>query len=208
MFRKARDARIGKGRNGGVVLVEVLERESVFGAGVVIEVGDCVVAGKTAGPRDKRVIDMGACRSYAVQAVIGDEPLSWLPWQGRRVEQDERKRIDVGVGEGGAERIVGQHRESIGGTIVAQPHRNVEERVPKFGVGDVQVLVANEVEEPVFDERSAEGSASNVAVQLRRFVVRRNVGILVEEEGGRIDPVCAAVDVGLAMDGIGSRGSA
>jgi hypothetical protein len=72
----------------------------------------------------------------------------------------------------------------------------------------VQVLVGGEEEQFVLDDGSAERSTRNIAVQLRHFVVGRYVGVLIEEEGRGVDPVGAAVSVGLAVQDVGARGSA
>ena len=60
----------------------------------------------------------------------------------------------------------------------------------------MQVLISQEAKQLVLDDGTAEGAPKYVAVQLRHLVVRRNVGILVEEEWRGVDPVGAAVRVG------------
>ena len=56
MLGEAGDARVGVGREGGVVLVVVLERDRVLGGGVVVEVGNGNVRGKAAGAGDECVV--------------------------------------------------------------------------------------------------------------------------------------------------------
>ena len=69
----------------------------------------------------------------------------------------------------------------------------------------MQVLIRDEAEELVFDQRTGESSAGNVAVQLRVLVCLWNTGVLLEEERGRIQEIRAAMSIQRAMNLISAR---
>ena len=58
MLSKAGDARVRVGRECGIVLVEVLKGKSVFGGGVVVDVGDSGVGFEAAGSGQEGVEGM------------------------------------------------------------------------------------------------------------------------------------------------------
>jgi len=58
MFREPRDARVGVRREGGIVLIEVLESDRIFAADVVVEVGDGYVRDEATRAKDKCVVKM------------------------------------------------------------------------------------------------------------------------------------------------------
>ena len=70
------------------------------------------------------------------------------------------------------------------------------------------MLVAEEVEELVLDERAGERAARNIAMQFGILIRCRDAGVVLEEEGRGVDPVGAAVSVDAAMDGIAARAGA
>ena len=59
----------------------------------------------------------------------------------------------------------------------------------------MQVLIGHKAKELVFDDGAAGGSSEDVTMQLRNFVGCGNIVILLEEEGRRIDPVSAAMQI-------------
>jgi hypothetical protein len=50
----------------------------------------------------------------------------------------------------------------------------------------MQVLIGDEAEELVLDDRAAEGAAGDVAVQLRVLLVRGNVGSFLKKNGAAL----------------------
>ncbi len=79
MLGEAGDAGVGVGRDGRIVLVEVLQRERVFLRGVVVEVGHSHVGREAAGAGKEGVVEVRRGRRRTVQAVVGDEPLPGSP---------------------------------------------------------------------------------------------------------------------------------
>ena len=58
------------------MLVVVLERKRVPGGGVVVEIGDGKIGGEPACAGDEGVVDVLCCGGYAIESVVGDEPLA------------------------------------------------------------------------------------------------------------------------------------
>src|ERR1700751_5593852 len=75
-------------------------------------------------------------------------------------------------------------------------------------MGGVNVLVGDKPEKLVLDQGPADRSASRVTVQLWDLLVRGNVSVLIVEIRGGIQPIRSAVNVSLAVKGIGAGGSA
>ena len=115
---EAGDAGVGVGREGGIVLVEVLEAESVFLGGVVVEIGHGQVGRKPAGAGDEGVVEMGSGGGVGISTVVGDEPLARFAGKRRRVEQDERVGSMFAAGEAGAVVVVHDACEAAGGARV------------------------------------------------------------------------------------------
>ena len=59
MLGEAGNAGVGVRRKGGIVLVEVLQRQRVFAGGVVVEVGDGQVSRESSRAGDECVVEMG-----------------------------------------------------------------------------------------------------------------------------------------------------
>jgi hypothetical protein len=109
--------------------------------------------------------------------------------------------------ECGAEGIIRQCGE-VGRTRpagVAEAHRDIDERVAKLLIRDVQMLVREEAEEFVLDDGPTHGSTRNVAMQLGILHVLRHVRILLEEERRSVDPVSAVMHVGRTVKAISAR---
>ena len=64
------------------------------------------------------------------------------------------------------------------------------------------MLVADETEELVLDQRAARRAARHIAVQLGNLLVGGNVGILIEEERSGVQPAGAAMDIGVAVESV------
>ena len=213
---EAGDVGVGEGGGGGIVLEVVLEGDGIAGGGVVIEVGDGLVGDEVAGAGDEGVV--GVLGGGEDAGVVGNEPFAGLAVDGGSVEEGYGDVVDVGGGGGSALRAVGdvgggakgvvrEGGEAGGGTVgVGEADGNVEEGVADFGVGDVEVLVAEEEEELVFDDRAADGSAGGVAMELRDLLALGNVGVLLEEEGRGVEPIGAAMAVGGAVEDVGAGG--
>ena len=81
------------------------------------------------------------------------------------------------------------------GSLVSGSRRNLELRQRAVLVGGIEMVVAEEEEQLVLHDRSAQRAACNPLVQLRDYVLRRNRAqqhiLLVEERVG-VDPVGAA----------------
>ena len=92
--------------------------------------------------------------------------------------------------------------------VSLRPGRNGNQGIACFLIGNMQVLVGDEVKELVLDDRSADGAAGAVAVQLGILVRVGNSGVVLEEEWRGVDPVSAAAAVETAVDGIGARSGA
>jgi len=63
----------------------------------------------------------------------------------------------------------------------------------------MQMLITNESEKLVLENRAAQFAARGVAMQLRILVGSRDVVVLLEEEGSGIDPVVATMQLCAAM---------
>ena len=66
------------------------------------------------------------------------------------------------------------------------------------------MLVSDEAEELVLDNRAAKGAAGDVAVQLRVLLIVRDVIVVLEEERRGIDPVGPAMPVERPVIHVGS----
>ena len=128
-------ARVRVRRDGGIVLVKVLEAERVLLGGVVVEVGHSQIGGKARHPGNEDVVQMGDDRRNALAAIVWDEPFAGLAGQRGRVEQDEGKRVNLGCCDGianegadrSAERVVAHVGNACRRTIVCETDGNVEE---------------------------------------------------------------------------------
>jgi hypothetical protein len=133
MLVKARDAGVGVRRNGGIVLVKVLQAQRVFGGSVVIHIAHGQISGKSSRAGKERIIEMGDSRGNPVQVVVGDEPLARFAGKRRRVEQDQGQRVNLRGRHGivqvgcGPEGIVAHRGQAAGGAVVGQANGNVEE---------------------------------------------------------------------------------
>ena len=77
MLGESGHAGVGVGRERRIVLVEVLQAERVFLAGVVVEIGHGQVSRESARAGDEGVVEVGACRRRAIaRASLG---ISHLP---------------------------------------------------------------------------------------------------------------------------------
>src|SRR5208282_1553326 len=81
-------------------------------------------------------------------------------------------------------------------------------RKADFLIGIVQMLVADESKESVLDQRATDFTAQQFAMQLRNLLVGRDVGILLVEERGSVQPIGSAMPVGFAVNGVGARSRA
>ena len=72
VLAEAGNARIRVGRDGRIVLVEVLRAQSVLGGGVVVEIGHGQIRGEPARAGDEGIVEMGGSRGTGVEAVVGD----------------------------------------------------------------------------------------------------------------------------------------
>ena len=72
----------------------------------------------------------------------------------------------------------------------------------------MHVLVANVVEQLVLDDGTTGRKPGVDAMQLRILLVRRDIAILLEEEGRRVQEVGSPTDVGSAVEAVGAGGSA
>src|SRR5450631_2833309 len=89
--------RKGIRREGWIVLVVVLKGEGVLAAGVPVEVGYGLDGGEAGRAGQVDVVRLEIARD--VSGSVRDEVLSGLAGRGRRIEQGERDRIDVGAGD-------------------------------------------------------------------------------------------------------------
>ena len=62
------------------------------------------------------------------------------------------------------------------------------------------MLIAHETEEFVLEDGAANSSARGIAVQCRNLLVGGNIGIVIEEERRGVEPACAAMNIGVAVD--------
>ena len=62
------------------------------------------------------------------------------------------------------------------------------------------MFVGKETEELVFDDGAANTAANQVMVQFGNLVIGWNVLVLLKEEGGCVDPVRAAPEVGAPVN--------
>ena len=84
-MREARNVGVGERRDRGVVLIVVLERQGVFAGGVVVEVGDRLVADEVGRSGDERIEEMRGVQVLPGMR-IGDEPLALFALNRRRIE--------------------------------------------------------------------------------------------------------------------------
>ena len=70
------------------------------------------------------------------------------------------------------------------------------------------MLIAGKSEKLILDHRPANGSTRGVTVQLRHLFVGGNVGVLIVEIGGSIQPIRTAVNVQIAVNDVGAGGGA
>ncbi len=96
------------------------------------------------------------------------------------------------------------HRYSAGGTVggplikdrlfgfISYQHIHDSDQAGEADIliGIVNVLVADETEKLVFDERAADSSAGGVTVQFRILVIRGNVRVFLVEKGRGVEPIC------------------
>ena len=102
MLRESGDAGVRKGRDGGIVLVEVLECECVLLGGIPIQVGHAKIGGKACRSRDEGIVQVRNGGRCAVERIVGNKPLTRLAGKRRRIEQDEGERVDAAAGQAGA----------------------------------------------------------------------------------------------------------
>ena len=162
--------------------------------------------------------------------VVGDEPLSigQLGLEERKTEGIVRPvgslngiavvAVTSGVGAirtDGRARVrrtpiaSSQVSQSARSTVgIVEAWRNSQQRVACLLIGDMQMLVPEEAEQLVLDQRSREGSACSVTVQLRIPVGEGNSAIVFEEERRSVDPIRAAATVEAAVNRIAAGAGA
>ena len=74
LLREAGNIGVGERRNRRIVLIVVLKRQGVFAGGVVVEVGDRLVADEVGRPGDERIENMRGVQGDVLR--VGDEPLA------------------------------------------------------------------------------------------------------------------------------------
>src|ERR1700746_1538010 len=159
MLIEASEARVGVGRDGGIVLVVILEGHGVFGSGVPIEIGDGLVSEEVGGAGDDSVFREADGGSVAVGG--GNQVLAVGHFG---IEERESHRTDVaGCGANGG---VGQR----GGGPVTW---NLNARSGKTGAA-VEVVVDDGGERgwcAVVGEASGNGEAGEANLLVGSVVV-------------------------------------
>ena len=92
--------------------------------------------------------------------------------------------------------------------IIGEPRGNSYARKADLLIGRVDVLIAEEAEELVFDNRAAERTPGHSAMQLGIFFAGGNIGVGVEKKRGGVHRVGAAMYVSAAVIIVGARGGA
>jgi hypothetical protein len=151
------------------VLVVILQVHHVFGGGVPVDVADALIGNEE---RCAGLKGVGR-REWVgnVTIVVGDEPLPV-----GKLSLKERKADGIGGlvrgtdakavrGVGPAPVVVDNLGQPCGGSIgIAEPRRNGDQSISGFLIGDMQMLVAEEIEKLVLDKWAGEGTAGDIAV--------------------------------------------
>ena len=73
--------------------------------------------------------------------------------------------------------------------VVGEALREHNARKPDLLIGIVNVLIADETEKFVFDQRTAQRSSRRVAMQFRDFVIRRNIRVCLVKKRRGVQPI-------------------
>ena len=185
------------------MLVIVLQADQVFGRGVPVEVADGLVGIEV---RCAQLEGVGGRKRVGdVAVVVRDEP---LPVGKLGLKERQANGLVSPVGSADGEAVCGVVLRPVGvddlsqacgrSVGIAESRRNGDEGIACLLIGNMQVLVTEEVKELVLDDWSAEGAAGDPAVQLRIPVGSTGMPVLFLKKKGRgVDPVGAAVAVEL-----------
>ncbi len=176
ILREARRFGVGEGRGGRVVLVVILERERVFGIDDVVDVGDGLVGDEIGSAGSESVF--GEIDRWREAAGGWDQKLAVGELV---VEKAVGHGIDVaGSGADDGRTVAESGKLPLTSAAMAaglrssvSPGGHDVARAADFLVGVVNVLVAEEAEELIFDDGSAESAAGGVAMLRRNFIGMR-----------------------------------
>lgn len=155
------DGGIAERRQRGIVLVIVLQRHSVFGCWLVVEIGDGLIGDEIGGLRKKNIFrEIQAGREIRIRR--REQVLAIGKFC---VQELKRNAIDSGCRETGrwvcggsargticiSEILVNNASERRRAAIVGQTKGHCGAGGSDFQVGSVRVLVADECEKFVFD---------------------------------------------------------
>src|SRR5260370_11578886 len=193
------------------MLIVILQGERVFLGDEIIEIGNGLVSDEICRLGEEDILrkvevwrDIRICRREQLLAVrqLG-------------IQHFEGHRIHVSGGNTGGrvilsacwlEVVVSEGCECgrVVANLVCDPERRGSARRSNLKMGNVSVLVAEEAEKLVFDQRKAERSARHVTVQRGHFFVAWDVAILLIEKRSGVQAVAPVMKITAAVNRVGT----
>src|SRR5579871_5181927 len=188
----------------GIVLIVVLERDGIPRVGDPVQICDGLIGMEVSCAGNGSIKRHVLCRSNTGGRRDHVLPIGQLVVEKKESNWADGTGLDSIIARE-AEVCVGQCRQSARAAIIGKPGRHSKPRDADLLIANVNMLVGDEAEELVLDDRPAKSKASVVPMKLRDLLISRNAVVLLEEERRSVQPVRASAKISTAVISVGAR---